>query len=182
MTSSATAAGASQTVVSLDAVAATLANAADAVQSARRHGQREQANAALSLQRQLVLSALAGRAIVPADASAGLLYVLDQEVQATAVTYSSEQRAVLEGTQSVPEMGPSPRGLTVAPVTLPPLAGSPATIALMTEARTLLAHPYENTWWEPHVRAFAASHRDQLINDIEARNEGVPLCRRAPTP
>ena len=166
----------------LNTVADTLGAAANAVEAARRHDLREKANAALVAQRQLVFSALAGRSGVDVGASAALLYVLDQEVQATAVAYTSEQRAVLEGKQSVAEMGNAPRGLTVAAVTLPPLTGTPATVALMTEARTLLAHPYENAWWEPHVRAFATAHRDQLINDIEARNEGVPLYRGAPTP
>lgn len=180
--SAALAIGASPAIADINAVANSLAQAADAVQAARRHDQREQANATLTAQRQLVLSALAQRASAPANASAALLYVLDQEIQATAVAYSREQREVLEGRQSVAEMGGAAPPLSVAAVPLPALAGSAATVALMSEARMLLGHPYDNTWWEAPVRRFAAAHGDQLINDIEARNEGVPFYRGAPAP
>lgn len=84
--------------------------------------------------------------------------------------------------QALPEMGASPRPLAPASVILPALTGSAATVALMTEARTLLAHPYDGTWWQPPVRGFALSHRDQLVNDIVARNQGLPFHRRVPAP
>jgi hypothetical protein len=180
--SAALATGASPAIVDINAVATSLALAADAVQAARRHDQREQAHATLTAQRQLVLTALAQRASASVTAGAALLYVLDQEIQATAVAYSSEQREVLEGHRTLPEMGGAAPALTVAAVPLPPLAGSAATVALMSEARMLLAHPYENPWWEAPVRRYAAAHADQLRNDIEARNEGVPLYRGGPQP
>jgi hypothetical protein len=180
--SAALAAGASPVVVDINAVANSLAQAADSVQAARRHDQREQANATLMAQRQLVLTALAQRASAPVTAGAALLYVLDQEIQATTVAYRREQREVLEGRQALPEMGGGGLGSapTVAAVPLPPLTGSAATVALMSEARMLLGHPYDNTWWEAPVRQFAAAHADQLVNDIEARNEGVPFYRGTP--
>jgi hypothetical protein len=71
-------------------------------------------------------------------------------------------------------MGPTPPALTVSNLTLPPVAGSAALTALIDEARLLMNHPYENNWWESYVRDYAARFPARLLNDIEARNEGVP--------
>jgi hypothetical protein len=175
----ATAAGASQAVADINTVAGVLETVAAQVETARRHSQRELTNAALAQQRQQMLIALARQPGLNAELGAILLYILNEEIQATAVTYSSEQRAVLEGRQTVQEIGPTPRGITVSTLTLPPVTGSAAMQALLNEARLLIAHPYDNNWWEPSVRQYAASFPARLINDIEARNEGVPSYRSA---
>ena len=173
----AAAAGASQQVADINTVANTLFLTAAAVETARRHPQRESANAALVQRRQEMLAALARRPGLDVGLGAALLYTLDEEIQATAVTYASEQRTVLEGRQTVAEMGASPRGLTVSQLTLPPVTGSAAMTALLNEARLVVGHPYENSWWETHVRDYARRFPARLVNDIEARNEGVPHYR-----
>jgi hypothetical protein len=173
----ATTAGASQTVTDLNVVAAMLTASAASVEAARRHLQREQANAGLVQRRAEMLNALARQPGLDSALGTTLLYALDKEIQATAVAYSSEQRAVLEGGRSVPEMGASPNALSVQTLNLPPVTGSPATQALLTESRLLVAHPYDSTWWEQPVRSYAQRFASRLINDIEARNEGVPLYR-----
>ena len=173
----ATTAGVSQAVADINTVAGVLDTVAAQVETSRRHSQRELTNAALVQQRQEMLIALARKPGLSPEIGAILLYTLNEEIQATAVTYSSEQRAVLEGRQTVQEIGATPRGLTVSQLTLPPVAGSAALQALLNEARLLVAHPYDNNWWELSVREYATSFPARLINDIEARNEGVPFYR-----
>ncbi len=104
-------------------------------------------------------------------------YALDKEIQATAVAYSSEQRGALEGQTDIPEMGASPRKLEVQTLALPPITGSTATRLLLKEARLIVAHPYDSDWWQSPVRRFATKFPDRLMNDIEARSQGVPLYR-----
>ncbi|HEV7745429.1 MAG TPA: DUF4157 domain-containing protein [Pyrinomonadaceae bacterium] len=169
------AAGASQAVMDLNTVAASLMSVSTQVENARMHADRERANAALVQQRTTMQSALATRPSLDVGLATALLYTLDEQIRTTAVAYSSEQRAVLEGRSPVPEMGASPPGLTVATLTLPPVSGSPAMISLLNEARLLVNHPYENRWWESDVRNYARQNPARLINDIEARNEGVPF-------
>jgi hypothetical protein len=53
-------------------------------------------------------------------------------------------------------------------------------IALINESRLLLGHPYENNWWQPILRDYATRFPTHLLNDIEARNEGVTLYREGP--
>jgi hypothetical protein len=74
-----------------------------------------------------------------------LLFILDEEIQATAVACSSEQRAVLDRGAAVPAMGPSPRPLSVVPLPMPAPTGSAAMVALINESRLLVAHPCDNT-------------------------------------
>lgn len=173
----ATAAAGSQTVADLNSVATALEQTAAAIGTARRHAQREQTNAELIRRRGEMLDALARQPALDAGLASTLLFALDREIQETAVTYTTEQRAVVEGRQGVLQMGASPRGLSVQTIAMPAVSGSPATQALLNEARLLVAHPYENNWWEQHVRDYARRFPDRLLNDIEARNEGVPLYR-----
>jgi hypothetical protein len=168
-------AGASQAIANINTVATSLEQTAAVVEAASRHQQREQANAELVQRRSEMLTALANQPGFDSGQGTVLLYALDEEIQSTAVAYTSEQRAVLEGRQSVSEMGASPRGLSVQTLNLPAVTGSPATKALLNESRLLVAHPYDNTWWEQHVRTYAQRFPGRLINDIQARNEGVPF-------
>jgi hypothetical protein len=172
-------AAASQTVADMNAVADSLGAAATAVETARQHADRESANAMLVQRRQEIVRALASRPTLDSGLAGSLLYLLDQEIQATAVSYSSEQRRVLEGRARLQEMSTSSAVPTVSRLTLPQPTGSPATVDLLNESRLLLAHPYESNWWQHHVRDYAQRFPDRLINDIEARNEGVPFYRTA---
>jgi hypothetical protein len=174
------AAGASQPVANLNTVAASLTSVATSIENAQRHVERERANAELVQQRQNMLVALAASPGLDRGLAVALLYTLDEQIRTTAVAYSSEQRAVLEGRAQVTEMGTSPAGLTPATLTPPAPTGSPAMIALITEARLLINHPYENRWWETYVREYARRFPDRIVNDIEARNEGVPLYPAGP--
>lgn len=175
----ASAAAGAQAFVTLATVAADLLLVATAVENARDHAARDRANATLRARRSEMLLAFAQQPSLNSGLAAAMLHVLDQEIQATAVAYSTDQRNVLEGRASVPEMGTAARGPAVTILILPPLTGTPAVAALLTEARMLLSHPYDNLWWEPTVRAYATRFADHLRNDIEARNEGVPFYRDA---
>jgi hypothetical protein len=170
----------SGTVADMNSVAARLMAVAAEVERARVHADRAQANAKLVEQRQAMLQAMAQQPNLDAGLAVALLYTLDEEIQATAVTYTAEQRAVVEGRQQVPELGAAPRRLTRDTITLPAVTGSPAMVNLINEARLLVSHPYDNTWWERYVRDYARMFPARLINDIEARNEGVPFYRGAP--
>lgn len=171
------AASASQTVAQLTTVANDLLVVAASIETARVHADREVTNARLVTKRLAMLEALARNPGGEARMAVALLYVLDEEIQATAVTYTTEQRAVLEGRRQVPEI-PNPVRLSVAHLTLPAVVGSTALTNLLNEARLLVNHPYADNWWEAHVRDYAQRFPDRLINDIEARNEGVPFFRR----
>lgn len=172
----ATAAG-SSTVASLNTLAADLLTIATDVENARLHAARETVNARLIARRAELLRSLSQQRSIDSGVAAALLYTLDQEIQATAVAYSSEQRNVLEGRATLTEMGAAPRGLVVSQLTLPALTGSAALIRLLSESRLILAHPYENNWWQPIVQTYAQKFASRLMNDIEARNEGVPFYR-----
>jgi hypothetical protein len=162
----------------MNSVAVLLSQTAMSIQAARRHQQRQDANAELILRRSQMLDMLARQPGLDAQLGVSLLYILDEEIQSTAVAYTSEQRAILEGRQTLPEMSLSPFGLTIAQLLLPPVAGTPAMQALISESRLLVAHPYDGNWWEQPVRDYASRFTSHLINDIEARNEGVPLYRQ----
>jgi len=167
-------AGADQPFQDFRAIAADLYQTADEIGTARRHAQREKAHLNLVAKRDALFEALGKDKRLSIKGSAALLVILNREIQETAVAYTSEQRAVLEGAMLLDGV---PTGLMVRTVKLPDLKGSPATVALQEEARRIMGHPYSNEWWKDTIRDFAKAHGEQLVNDIEARNEGVALYR-----
>jgi hypothetical protein len=182
---------AGQAVARLGALAAELDTLAGTIEGARRHDARAASNEQLRAFRARLLTVLATTPTADRGLSASLLDLLDQEISFTQPTYTSEQRRLVEG-QSLPASRrphvpglAHPAALRVHRFGMPDLATtadgharSPAHRALIAEARLLLDHPYENPWWRPIVRAYVAAHPAQLMADIEARNEGVPLFRR----
>jgi len=176
-------AGNSKTAVTLSQVASELETTATLVERAQLHANRETANRLLVEQRGHAVKALATTPSLHDGFATAVLMILDEEIQVTAVSYTSEQRAVLEGRVHV--QGVQAQTFSRATTTLPNLetdalnqSRSPALIALLQESRNLLTHPYEGNWWENVVRQYAKEHPAQLLADIEARNEGVPLFRR----
>jgi hypothetical protein len=49
---------------------------------------------------------------------------------------------------------------------------SPARQALVTSVRKFMNHPYENSWWEGPLEAWAAKNMDRLEAYVRARNSG----------
>jgi hypothetical protein len=162
------------------ALAATLDGIAQTVEGARSHAQREAANARLMAGRADALRSLTSANRVLA---AAVLLVLDEEIQNTAVSFSGEQRRILESgaTDLLPEHT-GPRQLAVHAVAWPSLqtdgAGgtrSPARVALIAESRRLLNHPYESDWWRATLTRYIQTHAARIRTDIEARNAGYAV-------
>ncbi|HEV3037647.1 MAG TPA: DUF4157 domain-containing protein [Candidatus Angelobacter sp.] len=160
------------------------------IQNARTHPQRDAANQSLRAFRTTLLSAFTNTPSLGSAFPLTALAILDDEIAATQVAYHSEQQNVLEGytrgtSQShVPSLA-TPQGLTVATLSLPSatfsFSGGQRTanhVALIQLSRELLNHPDEGVWWKPLVRAYITTHSQQILADVEARNEGVPLFRR----
>jgi hypothetical protein len=113
-----------------------------------------------------------------------VLYILDSELDSTAVTYKPRQREILEGRQSIP--GVSRKSLPVQTLALPSLQDKRLYLrALLQTSRDLITHPHERSkggsWWRQIVRDFIRKHPKQLAAEIEARNKGYPLFRNPGT-
>jgi hypothetical protein len=107
--------------------------------------------------------------------------VLDDEINTTAVAYTPKQRDILAGTQHV--AGVSTTDVKQETITLPPITGRPpALTALLQEARDIISHPYEGTWWVGDVTKFIQDHPKQIAAEIEARNRGYTLIHEAKRP
>jgi hypothetical protein len=183
------------TKVELPTTADNLDAIAMLVETSIHHSAREITNKTLVNQRKAALDALIGDPSIKTEFSVAVLMIIDEEIATTAVAYTSEQRKILEGYNQplnkkqaqphLPELA-KPLSLTVSPdLNLPPLSNDPegkarlpAVVALLQESRTIITHPYEGTWWVKTVEDHVAANQQQILADIEARNEGVSVFRR----
>jgi hypothetical protein len=138
------------------------------VRRARTHGERETVNKRLRALRSEAIAALPKG---NAGSSGVVLTVLETQINATAVAYSSEQK---EAVRSAPD-------LKVETVTMPDIRKQEAKYRPALEsARKFMSHPYENGWWRPVIRAFIVAHPNQIGADIEARNAGYVVYKQKP--
>ncbi|MFL5589418.1 MAG: DUF4157 domain-containing protein [Ktedonobacteraceae bacterium] len=141
------------------------------------HDEREKANNELVQARSDAFSTLSQSPSIDSTFSALVLLALDRQINSTAVSYSGEQRKILQGQQHI-LTDKNLHTLHVQAITLPDLSSkSPALRALLQETRTIFTHPYESTWWVSTVEQFIKQHPKQIMSEIEARNEGYPLFR-----
>jgi hypothetical protein len=163
------------------------------VEAATQHGDRERLNASLVATRSRVFAAFQRAPALNRGISAAVLAILDQQIAETRPSYTSEQRAVLEGRTDLREHTGARGPLATTTVALgdagkaidPTWHGGvrPAAVkALIEESRLLLNHPYENAWWEGIVKDHIRANEKQLLADIEARNAGYATLRRAGEP
>jgi hypothetical protein len=90
---------------------------------------------------------------------------IDRELAAVAPAYPKEQIDILSSPTNP---------LAQQTLTLPSLANvaNPAVKGLLETSRMIINHPYENNWWEPHVKKFLVDHPEQIAEEIRARNAG----------
>ena len=164
----------------LDSVAAQVVGPADREPT---HDERQATNEHLTQVRDEIIRTLATNPSIDRGFSATLLILLNRQISNTAVTYTTNQRNVLEGRNHV-QPNSQLQNLQVQQVNLPNLAGkSPAVAELLQQSRLIFTHPYEggsSAWWVGAVQQFIAQHQPQIAAEIEARNAGYPTLRIAP--
>jgi|GEM_PF-1855229 len=178
-------------VLELSMIAAELNTYANKVESAATHAQREQAVNDFRAIRQRIVDAFASLDLNSANSKMGAFHaaeravpiiLLDNAFQSVDVTYYSLQKQVLQGTASLPD---HPRkDLQVEEMNLPDPSKSfngstrSAQIQeLIKESRRLMSHPYEDAWWKATVTNYINNHKDRILTDIEARNEGYAFLK-----
>lgn len=145
------------------------------IQTAVSHKQREKANELLKECRRNTFKRLMSIPQTDFELYSSILLAIDLHIATTAVTFTSEQRRVVEGKQGLPEVTKS---LKASKITLPSVQHKRKAIReLMEEVRIILSHPYENDWWEEPVKDFIKRNPEQMIWEIRARNEGYPVFR-----
>lgn len=156
--------------VSLRQTAVALRRHAITIESAATHADREAANVKLQAYRRKVVDLLVRSPGIDHGFSAAVAVNIDLQVNATAPAYWAQQRSVIEGRTNIPGVQDQ---LTVASLPLPKLDGHPAKRrALLEEARRIVGHPYEDTWWVKPLTDFVKSNPAQVAAMITARNEG----------
>jgi hypothetical protein len=172
------AAGSGTTVADLEVLATDLEAAAVETEAATGQPAREALHTRLSATRVEAVDQLAHPA-VSRVVGATVLAALSAEIDNAAPTYGSEQRAVIEGRQDLPEHF-GKRDYEVRDVARPGLDAHPRGLQeLLAESRRLLGHPYDDSeWWYDTVRQHIRRHGAQIATDIAARNSGVPVLRR----
>ena len=90
---------------------------------------------------------------------------IDREMASVAPAYPKEQITKLDDTSNELEQ---------KNVTLPSLdkVTNPKIKALLETARMIINHPHETTWWKQHVVKFAKANKEQLTEEVKARNAG----------
>ena len=171
--------------VSFSQIAANLDRSAGMVENARLHKDRDAANQSLVAERAAALQALANTPSVNTTLAASVLVLLDQEISRTAVAFTAEQQAVVQGKAHVAEHT-GPKTMPVAEIKLPDVnkdfegkTRTPAVVALIQESRTYLSHPYDVTWWQTTLIEHIKANEKQIRTDLEARNQGVGVYYRA---
>lgn len=165
-------------------IAAELRAFATKVERSQTHNKRETFNKNLILFREQALKTFAQLPELNWVVAANIINLLDEQIFFTQVTYTEEQRRILEGYNNktgiqhhLKELQ-QPAGLSTAEITLPQYVNPPF-IDLLNEARIVLNHPHENNWWIPIVLEHIKKHNQQILADIEARNTGVPFFTRS---
>ncbi len=179
-------AGRGATADELRAFALQLRNLAAVILNARTYEQRATVHQQLIQKRSEAITLLA-RSTSPSahtNEAAAMIVMLEDQIANTENTYLPEQRTILQGGH-VPGLLAHPVGLSQSTVTLPNAsqdfaghARGSAQTALINESRVLLNHPYESNWWVEVVTHYIHEHSDRILQDIEARNQGVPTFRR----
>lgn len=155
-----------------------LGHISNQINTATTHPQREAAHQDLIAARRDAFRVLAANPGLDPILRASILVILDRQIQATAVAYTTRQRAILEGRQHIGGSPAPPTTLQQSTVTLPSLASQPAHIRDMLQtSRNLITHPYEHNWWVTLVTNFIQQHPDQIANEIRARNLGYAVFR-----
>lgn len=152
-------------------LAAALDDLANSIRDADEHGEREALSTLLTQRRSHVMDVLRTEPDVPHGVEALVLHALDRQLRVIEVSYTSGQRQQLQD---------SAKDIKRSEVNQPALdrfGNDPALVALLGEARHLIDHPYESTWWQPHMRDWISQHGDQLRASIMARGSGVPSLR-----
>ncbi|MBD3918469.1 DUF4157 domain-containing protein [Paenibacillus sp. PR3] len=178
-------------VLELSMIATELNTYANKVESATTHAQREQAVNDFRAIRQRIIDAFASLDIKSANSRMGAFHaaervvpiiLLDNAFQSVDVTYSSLQHEVLQGKASIPNH--PVKDLQVEEINLPDPSksfnGSIRSVPvqeLIKESRTLMSHPYEDAWWKATVTNYINTHKDRILTDIEARNEGYSFLK-----
>ncbi|RZL43592.1 MAG: hypothetical protein EOP00_22470, partial [Pedobacter sp.] len=95
---------------------------------------------------------------------------IDRELAAVAPAYPKEQIDILSSPTNP---------LAQQTLTLPSLANvaNPAVKGLLETSRMIINHPYENNWWEPHVKKFLVDHPEQIAEETQRRIEALEKLR-----
>jgi hypothetical protein len=158
-----------------------LRDAADRIEQAQTHAERETANHYLQAARDQAVRTMARDQTLSTGFEVTVLLLLDRQIQVTAVTYTSDQLDVLAGRSH--RLDPSRHALPRSTISLQSLATKPSEIrGLLETSRQLISHPYEggaSAWWRTTVETFIQTHSQQITEEIQARNQGVLVFREA---
>ncbi len=155
-----------------------IANAIEGPQGgAPSHDEREAANLKLRQESGDLQWDLIKNPSIDAAFAAAVRIILQRQLESTAVSWTKQQRDVLEGRSHVLQ-DTKLFNLKTENVTLPGLTNkTPAVQQLLQESRKFLGHPYDDGWWKTTVNQFIQQHPAQMLSEIEARNAGYLLYR-----
>ena len=160
----------------LDAVAAEVAGPSG---RAPTHDEREAANKKLKYETNEFMLTLLLEPSMDSAFAAAVVVALQRQIQSTAVSWTKQQRDVREGKIHVLK-DPKLLTLSVENLPLPALTNkTPAVQQLLEESRKMMAHPYDGVWWKTAVSNFIKEHPEQMRAEIESRNAGYLLYRKA---
>lgn len=165
----------------LIAITAGLNEAARLIRTAETYTQRQEANTVLrgyqaQLSEQMGVLQMGGQPTMHQVALGGLVTVLNREIASTAVSYTTEQQEMVNTNKDPLKVDEA------AILPTPDVRGidqnqQKAAAELMSESRKIVAHPYENDWWETTVLQCMQDNSSQIITEIKARNAGYPRMR-----
>lgn len=143
----------------------------------KKHGDREELNnRLLSVRNKLIkdFSSNYSTWMLERNLRLSLFILINDEISKTAVSYTGNQKEILESDASKKIEGhKGAQELKSSTVNLPNLSTKSKKVrSLLEESRMILGHPYDSDWWVGHVKDYITNHPEQIKADIEARNGG----------